>query len=60
MKYTTKHEEKRRYILAIVVIALIFLAGMISQACEAEKPQWDVCYPMANQHIEWTYAGGSK
>ena len=57
MKYTTKHEEKRRFILAIIVIALVFIAGMVTRACEADKPDWDVEYPMANQHIEWTYAG---
>ena len=57
MKYTTQHEEKRRYILAIIVIALVFIAGMVTRACEAEKPEWDVCYEFTNKNIEWTYAG---
>ena len=37
-----------------VIIALAWWA-----ISDAETKTWDVCYPMANQRIEWTGAGYS-
>ena len=56
-KYTTRHEEKRRYMITFIVILLAIIGGMAWRACEAEKPDWDVCYEMCNKHIEWSWAG---
>ena len=59
MKYTTRHEEKRRYRIVILLITLIFVGGLIwwSMGDGAAEPEWDVCYEMCNKNIEWTWAG---
>ena len=59
MKYSTRHEEKRRYRLACLLMILAVAVGVVwnmMEAAGAEK-DWDVCYEMANQHIEWSWAG---
>ena len=40
--------------LAVVIAALVYL-----NIKEDNRKTWDVCYPMANQRIEWTGAGYS-
>lgn len=39
-------------ILAVVAMAVLNLAWK-------DGPEPDGCYPMANQHISWTYAKGA-
>ena len=40
-------------LLCLVVLAILTMCGVIDDI--TWKP--DVVYPMANQHIEWRYAG---
>ena len=55
MKYNTKGKKKTRYSLLLIIAVLAALA--IGNAARANKPDWDVCYDMCNQYIEWTGAG---
>ena len=45
----------KKVLICIEVLAMIALTA-INLACSS-GPKPDVIYPMANQHIEWTYAG---
>lgn len=59
-KYSTNENEKKVFtvvvfliLLALVTLAVLTICGVFDQ--QIWKP--DVSYPMANQHIEWRYAG---
>ena len=59
-KYSTNENEKKVFtvvvfliLLALVTLAVLTVCGVFDQ--QIWKP--DVSYPMANQHIEWRYAG---
>ena len=62
MKYNTNDSEMKRYrkeLLIVLAVVVILAAGFVFSVLTdgAAEPEWDVCYPMANQHIEWTWAG---
>ena len=59
-KYSTNENEKKVFtvvvfliLLALVTLAVLTICGVFDQQI------WkaDVSYPMANQNIEWRYAG---
>ena len=50
--------RKHFYITMGVILAVMAALLVWAFSAEAEKT-WDVCYPMSNQHIEWTGAGYS-
>lgn len=59
-KYSTNENEKKVFtvvvfliLLALVTLAVLTICGVFDQ--QIWKPV--VSYPMANQHIEWRYAG---
>lgn len=53
--YSTKNGKKR----ILMILALALLAGMIwLNAAYDPWPEPDAVFPMANRHIEWTYAKG--
>ena len=59
-KYSTNENEKKVFtavvfliLLALVTLAVLTICGVFDQ--QIWRP--DVSYPMANQHIEWRYAG---
>lgn len=44
--------------IVAVILAIIFLTGLDSYLANKRRAEmWIASYPMANQHIEWTYAG---
>ena len=57
MKYNTNKNYKARFILIVLLLAIVAAGiGYLFGSANAEK-KWDVCFDMPNQHIEWTYAG---
>ena len=57
--YNTEDKEKKAFYIALVVIAVIIITLLVLGVKVRAEKNWDVCYPMVNQHIEWTYAGRS-
>ena len=59
MKYIRNEKEPSRVkwavFYAVALAAAILIGWLIGTMAKART--WDVEYPMANQHIEWTYAG---
>lgn len=55
MRKYSKNKSKKT--VAFLLLAAVLLLAGIGSRCKGEKPAWDVCYEMANRHIEWTYAG---
>ena len=59
-KYSTPEKERKVFAVAMLIILLLMLAGMILTVCGVfDEPAWKPAeeYPMANQHITWTWAG---
>ena len=50
-----KHYTAQKTIMAIAIIAVIALT-ILNLVWKAPEP--DAVFPMANQHIEWTYLKG--
>lgn len=50
------YSRKNRIRKGVALVLMVTVATIIMNLCTAEKPAWDVCYEMANQNIEWTYA----
>lgn len=61
-KYNTYEKERKVFALVMLIILLALIALAVLTACGAfDQAVWkpDVSYPMANQHIEWRYAGNA-
>ena len=44
--------------IVAIILAIVFLTGLDSYLVNKRRADmWIESYPMANQHIEWTYAG---
>lgn len=54
--YNTNSRRKTTVIPAMILLAAVLAAGYIAARAEAPRKP-DVTYPMANQRIEWTWAG---
>lgn len=60
MKYSTKQKEMKVFAAVMCVIMLALVALMVLTICGVfDEPAWKPAaeYPMANQHITWTWAG---
>lgn len=51
--------EKRTFCICLSIIATLILAMVITAVRFPPHTEWDVCYEMTNQRIEWTGAGHS-
>ena len=49
--------KRKTFIIVFSILMALILALVWWTFCRAEEPEWTVCYPMANQHVEWTGAG---
>ena len=49
--------SRRKFYVIIGILAAVIIALAWMNISQAAEKTWDVCYPMANQHIEWTWAG---
>jgi hypothetical protein len=47
---------KEKILLIVLCVILAGVVGWLIGSSMAEEPDWDVCYPMANTNIQWTYA----
>ena len=56
MKKTSIFDREKIAAFVALVVMLIIIGVVIGRSF-ADRPAWDVCYDMTNQHIEWTYAG---
>ena len=60
-KHYIRYEKENKVFIGVAVIVLILLTAlMVMTICGVfDELKWkpDVVYPMAIQHIEWTYAG---
>ena len=56
--YTTSYAKKEtlKTIIAVIFLLAVVAAGTAWLILENRPAEPDVVYPMANQHIEWTYA----
>ena len=60
MKYSTQEKERKGFAIVMLIILLVLLVGMILTVCGVfDDPGWQPVeeYPIANQHITWTWAG---
>ena len=59
MKYIrgTKEPSRVKYIVWFIAVVLVCVIIGYVIGNLAYGKTWDVEYPMANQHIEWSYAG---
>lgn len=58
--YNRYEKENKGFIITAVIVLVLLAVLMILTVCGViDDMTWkpDVVYPMANQHIEWTYAG---
>jgi len=58
--YIRDKKENKGFIITAVIVLILLTALMVMTICGVfEDLIWKpgVVYPMANQHIEWTYAG---
>ena len=51
--------SRKSFVIVFSVLMALIVALAWWAISDAETKTWDVCYPMANQHIEWTGAGYS-
>lgn len=49
--------DREKVVAFVALVVVLVLAGIMIGRGVADKPAWDVCYEMTNQHIEWNYAG---
>ena len=62
MKYNTQEKEKKAFLIVMITFLIIMAVAAVLQICGVfDEPAWKpvATYPMANQHIEWTWAGRS-
>lgn len=57
-RYDKEKKDVYTWILAAILLCLIVL-GVLTVCGVINDVTWkpDMSYPMANQHIEWSYAG---
>ena len=58
-KYSTTSCAKREHLktlAAIFCLLAVIIAGSVGLILENQPMEPDAVYPMANQHVEWTYA----
>lgn len=58
--YNRTNRKSKGQTAAMIMAAAMLAAAIAVNVCVAEDPEWDVCYEMCNQHIEWQYAGRTK
>lgn len=51
--------EKKTFRISLAIMAVIIGALIFLNVKQDGRHDWDVCYDMPNQHIEWTGAGYS-
>lgn len=51
--------EKKTFRISLAVMAVIIGALIFLNVKQDSRQDWDVCYDMPNQYIEWTGAGYS-
>ena len=51
-----RKRERLKTLTAIFCLLAVIIAGTVGLILETQPMKPDVVYPMANQHIEWTYA----
>lgn len=56
--YTTSCAKKEtlKTIIAVIFLLAVVAAGTVGLILENRPMEPDAVYPMANQHVEWTYA----
>ena len=57
-QYIKREKESKVFAVFALIVLLMLVALCVLQLCGMfDEPLWKPAYPMANQHIEWTYAG---
>ena len=60
MKYSTKQKEMKVFAAVMVLIMVALIVMMVLTICGVfDEPAWKPVaeYPIANQHITWSWAG---